>query len=254
MPPLDHTLDRTILIRAPRATVFNYFTDSERFARWWGQGSTIDPRPGGAVRIRYPNGVLASGEILEIDPGSRLVFTFGYESGQPMPPGASRVTITLVDTAGGTRLSLHHAFADPAARNQHVQGWRYQLALFANVAADEVYAGAERLCDTYFALWNETDEERRRAGFAAIASETLAFRDRFSCTDGTDDLAAHVGAAQVHMPGLTLARHGALRQCQGTAVVDWTATGTDGSIKGRGTNVFAFGPDGRITSVVGFWG
>ena len=56
MAEFSEFLEREITIGAPRETVFAYFTDSERFARWWGAGSRIDPRPGGEVEIRYPNG------------------------------------------------------------------------------------------------------------------------------------------------------------------------------------------------------
>ena len=38
--------------------------------------------------------------------------------------------------------------------------------------------------------------------------ETLAFRDPYSCTDGLDDLNAHIAAAQRFMPGVVLARAG----------------------------------------------
>ena len=48
-------LERVVEISARRDTVFRYFTDSERCAAWWGSGSTIDARPGGSVRIRYPD-------------------------------------------------------------------------------------------------------------------------------------------------------------------------------------------------------
>ena len=44
MTGLDHVVERTVTIAARRETVFRYFTDSERFAAWWGAGSTIDPR------------------------------------------------------------------------------------------------------------------------------------------------------------------------------------------------------------------
>src|SRR5690348_6107605 len=50
-----HELDRTIAIGAPAATVFEYFTDPARWAAWWGEGSTIDARPGGRVLVKYPN-------------------------------------------------------------------------------------------------------------------------------------------------------------------------------------------------------
>ena len=71
MTTLTHQLDRTIVIGAPPATVFRYFTDSPRWAAWWGAGSTIDARPGGRVLIRYPGGVEAAGEVVEVNPPDR---------------------------------------------------------------------------------------------------------------------------------------------------------------------------------------
>ena len=47
LPPLPHSLDRTVTIQAPPETVFRFFQDSARWARWWGAGSTIDPKVGG---------------------------------------------------------------------------------------------------------------------------------------------------------------------------------------------------------------
>ena len=70
-----YSLDRTIVIQAAPDIVFGFFTDSARWARWWGAGSTIDPRPGGKVLIRHPNAVEVSGEVLELDAPRRIVFT-----------------------------------------------------------------------------------------------------------------------------------------------------------------------------------
>jgi len=255
MSALEHVLERTVLIHATRETVFRYFTDSARFAAWWGEGSTIDARPGGAMRIRHPNGVLASGEVVEVLPPSRVVFTYGYEDpAKPVPPGSSRVVVTLDEREDGTLLRLRHELPDAASRDQHVQGWRYQLAVFANVAAREAAAGLPAAVDAFFAAWSEKDEGRRRTALAAILTEDATFADAFSCTAGIDDLVAHLAAAQIHMPGLTLSRSGDVRQCQGTTVVDWVAKGADGAARGKGTNVFELAPDGRVRRVVGFWG
>jgi uncharacterized protein YndB with AHSA1/START domain len=255
MIALEHTLERTVLIRAKRETVFRYFTDSERFAAWWGAGSTIDARPGGPLRIRYPNGVLASGEVVEVAPPERIVFTYGYEDpAKPVRPGGSRVTVTLQERKDGTLLHLRHELPDAAARDQHVQGWRYQLAVFANVVTRELSAGLAPAVDAFFAAWSEKDDGRRRAALAAVATEDVTFADAFSCTAGIEDLVAHLSAAQMHMPGVVLERTGDVRQCQGTAVVEWAAKGPDGAPRGRGTNVFELAPDGRIARVVGFWG
>src|SRR5687767_13407466 len=105
---LLHHLDRTLVIRARRDTVFRFFTDPMRWAAWWGDGSTIDPRPEGRVRIRYPDGTEAIGEVLEVTPPERLVFTYGYATGTPVPAGGSLVTIVLDQHRDGTRLRLTH--------------------------------------------------------------------------------------------------------------------------------------------------
>src|SRR5579864_6518590 len=116
MPELTNLLERTLVIEATRPTVFRFFTDTARWAGWWGAGSAIDARPGGRVLIRYPNGVQVLGEVIEITSPERIVFTYGYETGKPIPPGASRVTITLEAVGGGTRLRLAHAFAEAEVR------------------------------------------------------------------------------------------------------------------------------------------
>ena len=254
MSALVHQLDRTILIEAPQAAVFAYFTDPTRWAAWWGAGSTIDARPGGRVFVRYPDGTEAAGTVVEVAPPSRIVFTYGYVTGEPIGPGASLVTIRLEAAARGTRVHLAHAFADAAVRDPHVQGWRYQLSVFANVVADEVHRDAAAMVDAWFAAWAEPDEAARRRCVAAIASPAVRMRDRFTCVEGQEELIPHISAAQRFMPGLRLARRGEARHCQGTVLADWTAVGPDGAPRGQGTNVFTFGPDGMIDAVTGFWG
>jgi uncharacterized protein YndB with AHSA1/START domain len=253
MTVLEHQLERTVLIRAPRETVFRFFTDPARWAAWWGAGSTIEPRSSGRVHIRYPDGTEAGGEIIELDPPARIVFTYGYASGKQIAPGGSRVTIRLDPVDEGTRLVLTHDFADPAARDHHVQGWRYQLSLFSNLVANEVLGDPAALVDGWFDVWVLTDDAARRSALDRIAAPAIEFRDRFSAIIGVDELTAHIGAALRFMPGFTLRRNGPVRHCQGTLLADWTTTGPDGAPRGAGTNVFVLGPGGRITSVVGFW-
>jgi uncharacterized protein YndB with AHSA1/START domain len=252
---LEFALEREIVIRAPRALVFRYFTDSERWARWWGAGSTIDGRVGGTIRIVYPGGTTASGEVLELRPPERIVFSYGYEGAEKsIAPGGSRVTIQLAEHAQGTRLAFLHELADAATRDDHVQGWRYQLAVFANVVTNEAHAGAGRLADAWFAAWNEPDAAQRRGALTALLAEDAVFQDNYSCTRGLEDLVAHVSGAKVHMPGITLERAGEPRHCQGTVLVDWVARKADGSVLAKGTNVFELTSDGRIARVVGVWG
>jgi uncharacterized protein YndB with AHSA1/START domain len=248
-----HRLDRTLTIRAPRETVFRFFTDSARWAAWWGAGSTIDPRPGGRVYIRHPNGVEAGGSVLDIEAPSRLVFSYGFASGSPIPEGASRVTLTCEHHPRGTRVRLVHEFAEAPVRDGHIQGWRYQLSLFANVVAGERHADAAAAIDAWHAAWADPDGESRGRQFAAIAAPGVRFRDRFSSVEGLDDLLPHVAATHRFMPGMALRREGDVRHCQGMAIADWVATAADGTERGRGTNVYLFDADGRVESVTGFW-
>jgi len=253
MSALSHRLDRTILIQARPETVFRFFTDEKRWAAWWGKGSTIDAKRGGRVLIRYPEGTEAAGEVLEVAPPERLVFTYGYVSGQPIPVGASRVTIRLEPHAAGTRLSLAHEFGEEKVRDEHVQGWRYQLSLFANLVADEVNAGASEKVDAWFEAWALPEGESREL-LSRLAVPHVRFRDRYGLVDGIADLVPHVVAAQRFMPGLRLKRKGDVRHCQGTVLAEWVAATADGQERGRGTNVFVFDAEGRIESVTGFWG
>jgi uncharacterized protein YndB with AHSA1/START domain len=252
---LVHRLDRNLVIRARRETVFGFFTDTARWASWWGAGSTIDARPGGQMLIRHSNGVEASGQVLEVRAPERIVFTYGYVNGKPSPPGSSVVTIRLDSHPQGTLLQLTHEFgeSDLEARDEHVQGWRFQLSLFANLIADGANGGAASLVDQWFAVWNEDDAGVRERSLAAITASGVRFEDKYSCLDGADEINSHLAAARRFMPGLRLERRGAIRHCQWHVLADWVAVGSDGQERSRGTNLFVLDAEGRITTVTGFW-
>jgi uncharacterized protein YndB with AHSA1/START domain len=253
MTVLSQSLERTVFIRATPDTVFRFFTDSVRWASWWGAGSSIDPTPGGAVLIRHPNGVEVTGEVLEIVAPERLTFTYGFASGTPMPPGASRVTIALDPQGDGTRLTLTHQFADAAMRDRHLQGWRYQLSIFSNVVLHEITARAGDTVDAWFGAWALTDATAREAALAPLITAGLQYRDRYSALEGLADLVAQIGAVQQYMPDHRFERYGPIRDCQGQVLADWRALAADGQQRASGTAAFTFAADGRIASVVSFW-
>jgi hypothetical protein len=204
------------------------------------------------LTIRFPNGIEVVGEVLELRSPEHIIFTYGYPSGKPIPPGASRVTIRLEAAGAGTRLHLVHEFADAAVRDQFVQAWRFQLSLFGNAVANEVYAGAAGVVDAWFGLWSETEEQARADTLARLAAPAVLFSDQYSMLEGIADLTAHIGAFQRFM-GIRLERKGDVRHCQGRVLADWVALANDGQQRGTGTNVFLLGAEGRIDSVTGFW-
>jgi uncharacterized protein YndB with AHSA1/START domain len=249
---LPHRLDRTLVIHARRETVFEFFTDAAQWASWWGAGSTIDARPGGRMWIRYPNGVEVGGEVLEVSSPERISFTYGYVSGTPMPPGASRVTIRLDAHPQGTLLQLTHEFTEAAQRDAHVSGWRFQLSVFANLVATSTVGDAAELIDRWFAAWGTADRESRERTFEAVAAPTIRFEDKFSRLEGLEDLYGHVRGMQQFMPGVRLERRGRVRRSQWTILADWVALAGD-NVRASGTNVFTLNPERKIESVIGVW-
>lgn len=250
MTALPHQLDRSLLIRAHRTTVFSFFTDPARWAAWWGAGSSIDARVAGRVLIRHPNGIEVHGEVLEIAPPSHIVFTYATPNGQP---ASSVVTIRLDEHPAGTTLHLSHAFASPGERDAHVQGWRFHLSQFANRVSDLVNATPDRIVDLWFEAWNEPEASRRDAILDGLVSPGITVTDRYSALTSLDDLRAHLAAVHKFMPGMRLQRRGPVRHCQWRLIADWVAVGQDGAERGSGTNVFDLDADGRITVVTGFW-
>lgn len=246
-------IDRTIDIAARPATVFRFFTDPTRWARWWGEGSSIDPVVGGPVVIVYPGGERASGAVREIVPDRRLVFSYGYEAaGRPIAAGGSLVTITLDELpGGGTRLALRHAVDSAEVRDMHLPGWRHQLARFADVVTHDAFAGAADAVAAWFDAWNEPDAGRRRERLAAAVVADVRFRDPYGFVVGLDEMVGHIGSVHRFMPGLALEARGALRRSQEVALIDWAAVRGDGQTASSGTNVVRFAPDGRIAEVVG---
>lgn len=249
---LEHAVERTVLILAKRETVFRFFTDSERFASWWGAGSSIDPRPGGAVLIRYPNGETASGEVLSISPPEEIVFTYGYDApGKLIPPGGSVVRVQFEARRGGTLLTLRHEVDSAKAKEAHVAGWRFQLALFSNAVSNELAASLEGVLDAYFSAWNGATAGDRAKALDASVADDVSFRDAYAALFSRTELEQHLALIPVYMPGTTWRRAGAPRQCQGTGAVDWVAEGPDGAERARGTHVFDLAEDGRLARVVG---
>jgi hypothetical protein len=205
------------------------------------------------VVIRHPDTTEAWGEVVEIVVPECIVFTYGNATGHPIPAGGSVVTIRLNEEGAHTRLRLIHAFADPVICEQSIQGWRYQLSLFANTVANELHAAADTIVDAWFEAWSEPDGTVRQTTLSRVAAPDVRFRDRFSLIDGIPDLLVHLDAASRFMPGIRLRREGKIRHCQGMVLADWVARAVNGEERSRGTNVFVLNSRGYIESVTGFW-
>ena len=119
--------DKTIHLPIDADEAFALITQPERLRRWKTVAARVDLRVGGEYRWTIIPGHHAAGTYQEIEPGKRIVFTWGWESDTDLPPGASTVTITLEPEAGGTRLRLVHDGLTPEQAAAHAEGWNHFL-------------------------------------------------------------------------------------------------------------------------------
>jgi uncharacterized protein YndB with AHSA1/START domain len=104
--------------------------------QWMGRRAELDPRPGGAYRIDVAGEHVARGEYVELDLPHRVVFTWGWEGGDAVPPGASTVEITLTPQDGGTLVRLEHRdLPTQESREAHGHGWDHYLERLVVAAA-----------------------------------------------------------------------------------------------------------------------
>ena len=71
--------------------------------------ATVEASPGGVYRVNVTGTNHAVGEYVEIDPPRRVVFTWGWEGDEQLPPGSSTVTIELVPDGDATIVRLTHS-------------------------------------------------------------------------------------------------------------------------------------------------
>src|SRR4051812_13384250 len=87
--------ERTLTIDASPETVWEFFVDPEKATRWMGTEADLDPQPGGSYRCVVIPGHVALGEFVELDRPNRLVFTWGWEGNEGVPPGSSTIEVDL---------------------------------------------------------------------------------------------------------------------------------------------------------------
>jgi uncharacterized protein YndB with AHSA1/START domain len=123
---LDDGIELTRRIEAPPELVYRYFTDPERFIAWLGVGAEVDAVPGGGYRIQMTSDsrISACGRYVELDPPRRVVFTWGFEGLDGLPPGTSTVEVTLTADGDATVLVLRHSGLEGREMcDFHVWGW-----------------------------------------------------------------------------------------------------------------------------------
>ena len=127
----------TQVMNAPRERIFAAMTEPADVVQWWGPRGfstanvELDPRVGGGYRIwmQPPDGELfhLSGSFLDVEPPSRLSYTFDWEEPDP-DDRETVVTVSLADVDGATEVSVTQGvFATEARLALHRDGWTDSL-------------------------------------------------------------------------------------------------------------------------------
>lgn len=125
---------------APRALVWQAWTDPKHIMQWWGPAGfnnetcASDLRVGGSFKLemRAPDGNIypCIGTFREIVNHERIVYdgeaAEGHPCGAGIPPRAV-VTVSFAEQQGKTRLTLHTRFAS-AERKQAAAGARFVVS------------------------------------------------------------------------------------------------------------------------------
>ncbi|MEX2045533.1 MAG: SRPBCC domain-containing protein [Chloroflexota bacterium] len=127
-------IEKVIRIAARPETVFRLLIDPKEYVRWKGKVAELEPRPGGTYSVDFIEKGLVVGKYVEVVPGRRVVFTWGWDGNEVVPPGSSTVEIDLEPDGEGTRLRLVHRGLPEGAIATHREGWDFFLPRLANVA------------------------------------------------------------------------------------------------------------------------
>ena len=130
------TAEKTVLVPLDPDETFALLTEPERLRRWQAVTARVELRAGGEYRWTIIPGHTAAGTITEVEPGKRIVYTWGWEGAEDLPPGASTVTITLEPAEGGTNVRLVHSGLTPEQAASHFEGWSHY--------AERLVAASER--------------------------------------------------------------------------------------------------------------
>ena len=120
--------ERTLAIDASPETVWEFLVDPEKLMRWKGINADLETQPGGIFRCEVIPGHIARGEYVEIDRPNRLVFTWGWDGNEDVPPGSSTIEIELASDGDGTSLRfVHKDLPNAEAIASHAHGWDHYL-------------------------------------------------------------------------------------------------------------------------------
>jgi uncharacterized protein YndB with AHSA1/START domain len=131
---MTHSTEQTYetFLRASPDQVWDALTNPEHTERYFfGTRISIEPRAGGAIAYRLPDGALmVDGEIQSIRPGTELVHTWRSHYDPSSAGEVSKVTLRLEPRGDATKLTVIHdlASAPRTAKGVASEGWSTVLS------------------------------------------------------------------------------------------------------------------------------
>jgi uncharacterized protein (TIGR03086 family) len=119
--------EKAVVVPLDPADTFALITEPDRLRRWMAVAARVDLRAGGEYRWTVTPGHTAAGTVVDVDPGRRVVYSWGWEGGGDPAPGASTVTVTLTPVDGGTEVRLVHDGLTDEQAARHAEGWNHYL-------------------------------------------------------------------------------------------------------------------------------
>lgn len=111
---------------------------------------------------------------------------------------------------------------------------------------------AAALADQYFAMWNETDTDRRAKIIEEAWSTDGAFVDPSFEVSGHEGLSEMVATAHRLFPGHAFALTGTIDEHHNRLRWTWHLAAGDADPVAGGTDVVTLDPEGKIQEVIGF--
>lgn len=110
------------------------------------------------------------------------------------------------------------------------------------------------LVDTYCRAWSEPDADARRALLDQAWDEDGTYTDPLAEVAGRAALHAHIGASFADFPGMVITATSAVDVHHDKGRFTWQLTLPDGSVPVAGTDFAQVTTEGKIRSIVGFFG
>ena len=85
--------DKTVVVPLDPDATFDLVTRPDRLRRWQTVAARVDLQAGGEYRWTVVPGHSAAGTFREVVPGKRVVFGWGWEGDDELPPGSSTVKV-----------------------------------------------------------------------------------------------------------------------------------------------------------------